>query len=61
MQEASIVRQADGSVITTGAPLRLPFDRVMLRHPSTSVEADILIPDKELRVLGEEVWEAQGQ
>ncbi|KLJ12236.1 hypothetical protein EMPG_12693 [Blastomyces silverae] len=61
MQEVNIVRQGDRSIATTGAPLRLPFDRVMLRHPSTSVEADILILDEELKVLGEEVWEVQGQ
>ncbi|OJD23704.1 hypothetical protein ACJ73_04936 [Blastomyces percursus] len=61
MQEVNIVRQVDGSITATGAPLRLPFDRVMLRHPSTSVEADILIPDEEQKVLGEEVWEIQGQ
>ncbi|OJD14127.1 hypothetical protein AJ78_05502 [Emergomyces pasteurianus Ep9510] len=60
MQEIKIVRQPDGSRNRMGtAPLRLPFEKVMLHHPATSIEADILIPGEELEALSSKVWDAQ--
>ncbi|QSS52441.1 hypothetical protein I7I53_08071 [Histoplasma capsulatum var. duboisii H88] len=60
MQEVNIVRQPNGSITTTGtAPLRLPFEKVMLRRPSMLLEGDFLILDEALKELGQEVWEVQ--
>ncbi|EEH05101.1 conserved hypothetical protein [Histoplasma capsulatum G186AR] len=62
MQEVNIVRQPNGSITTMGtAPLRLPFEKVMLRRPSMPLEGDFLILDEALKELGQEVWEVQEQ
>ncbi|PGH33075.1 hypothetical protein GX50_04149 [[Emmonsia] crescens] len=60
IQQIKIVRLPSTSTMGT-APLRLPFEKLMLRRPSAPLEGDILIPDEGLKELGENVWEVQEQ
>ncbi|KKZ63144.1 hypothetical protein EMCG_02521 [[Emmonsia] crescens] len=60
IQQIKVVILPSTSTMGT-APLRLPFEKVMLRRPSAPLEDSILIPEEGLKELGENVWDVQEQ
>ena len=44
---------------TTTTQLDLPFDKVVGRRPQQPLERDLVIPEQELRIFAEDIWNEQ--
>ncbi|KAL4816628.1 hypothetical protein BDW67DRAFT_184456 [Aspergillus spinulosporus] len=59
LQQRITISRRDNNITVSESPLRISFQKLFLRPPSTPKEYDVEIGEEKLRLLAEDVWDVQ--
>lgn len=59
LEQHIIISRTGNNITVSESPLRIGFQKLFLRSPSTPKEHDVEIGEEELQLLAEDVWDVQ--